>query len=99
MNEPVDRALIERLLENNSLSYREIARRAGCSDWSARSIARHLNNDPRPMKARCYEPDDDSDESWGLGGWIIIAGLGAAVIGALWWGMRGMPPPESDPMQ
>jgi DNA-binding Lrp family transcriptional regulator len=39
---PVDRDLVERLLQDESLSFREIARRADCSDWSVRSIARDL---------------------------------------------------------
>ena len=44
MNRSVDHALVEALLRNGSLSYREIARQAGCSDWTVRSIAHQLED-------------------------------------------------------
>jgi hypothetical protein len=49
MSKPVNRALVEELLADESLSYKEIARQADCSDWSVRSIDRERSGGP-PMK-------------------------------------------------
>lgn len=38
----VNRPLVIELLGDESISYREIARRANCSDWSVRTIAREV---------------------------------------------------------
>jgi hypothetical protein len=45
MRAGVDRALVAHLLLDQSLSYREVARRANCSDWSVRSIAAQLDDE------------------------------------------------------
>ena len=71
----IDRELVARLLENETLSYREIAREAGCSDWSVRAIARNLAGDSRPMKTNACEPIDPEDPPGSLGGLIVCASL------------------------
>ena len=85
MRHTVDRDLVERLLQDPSLSYRQIARRANCSDWSVRSIAQQLDGSSH----------DDSIESRPLtlrerG---ILGGVIAAMLGGIWWLARRMPPP------
>jgi hypothetical protein len=85
MTEPVDRALIESLLEDESLSFREIVRRARCSDWTVRSIARSLSGDDRPMKRRRGADDDTETQS---AGWQIVVGLGAVLAGIVWLATR-----------
>jgi|GEM_PF-5060325 len=91
MSGPADRALIEQLLEDGSLSYREIGRRAGCSDWTVRSVARQLTCDVRPMKRGARR---DNDESNGFVGWFVLVGIIGLFIGALWLGARGLPPSD-----
>jgi hypothetical protein len=81
----VDRALVERLLEDESLSYREIARQAGCSDWTVRSIAREASGDDRPMKsADGYEDDTEVTPL----GWVPFAVIAALLAGIAWLGIR-----------
>jgi len=91
----VDRDLVTRLLEDDSLSFREIARRANCSDWSVRAIARDLAGDERPMKrergARDDYRDGDGDVPLGLAGLGVIV---AVFVGAIWWSARRVRPPE-----
>jgi hypothetical protein len=61
MGKPVNRALVEELLADESLSYKEIARQADCSDWSVRSIDRERSGGP-PMKTpRGPRPADESE--------------------------------------
>ncbi len=93
MSASVDRALIERLLQE-SLSFREIARQAGCSDWTVRSIARGSAGDARPMKRGASEVEG---EPLSAVGWLIFAGIIAAIVGAIWLATRRVPP-ESDSM-
>lgn len=93
MNRPVDRDLIEALLADGSLSYREIARRADCSDYAVRAISRQLNGDPRPMKSA--RRPRDNDKPLGMGGWAAV-GIAAAVGGLMWWVARK--PPEGGTM-
>jgi hypothetical protein len=89
---PVDRDLVERLLSDGTLSFREIARLAGCSDWSVRAIARDLAGDSRPMKRDRYEQHDNCEDPVGAGGWAIVAAIAAALIGGLWLFLRRPPP-------
>ena len=84
---PVNRALVEALLADETLSYKEIARQAGCSDFSVRTLARKLSGDERPMKTPrvrryadrvVYESDEDSEPRaltwWGMMiSWSIAA--------------------------
>jgi DNA-binding Lrp family transcriptional regulator len=74
MRAGVDRALIAHLLRDQSLSYREIARRANCSDWSVRSIARQLDDD---VPEKVAEPAQLSGAEWGA-----ILGISALIVGA-----------------
>jgi hypothetical protein len=75
MNGSIDRELIMRLLADPSLSYREIARRANCSDWSVRSIARQLDS---------QETENDKiSEPLTAFEWCAVFGFGAFVIGGL----------------
>lgn len=46
----VDYALLDELLADESLSFRQCAERAGCSDWSVRRRYRELSGDDRTMK-------------------------------------------------
>jgi hypothetical protein len=87
----IDSSRIEELLQDESRAYRSIASECGVSDWLVRRIARQLNGDSRPMKNARRTPDNDSDEPLGLGGWAVLAGLGAAIVGAIWLGMRRPP--------
>jgi len=51
MSKRVNYALLDELLSDESLSLRQCAQRAGCSDWSARQRYRQLSGDDRPMKS------------------------------------------------
>lgn len=68
MNGPADRERIGELLQDESLSYREIAREAGCGDWTVRRIARDLDGGETPMKSasRPYD-NDDAKPGFGIG--------------------------------
>ena len=94
---PADRARIEELLCDESLSFRAIARELSISDWQVRKVAREIDGDPRPMKrggrAR-YEPTDEPAEPLGLAGWIIFALVAGGISLAILAGARGAPPPE-----
>jgi hypothetical protein len=65
MSKPVNRALVEELLADESLSYKEIARQADCSDWSVRSIDRERSGGP-PMKTPRGPRHVDESESKNL---------------------------------
>ena len=86
MNGPVDRDLVLGLLEDKSLSYREVARRASCSDFSVRSIARRASGDSRPMKSRAAR--EEESESLGIGGWLVVAGMFVVPAIAVWFASR-----------
>ena len=81
MSVPVDRDLVAHLLQDETLSFREIARRAGCSDWSVRSIARSLE----PY----YE---GSAEPMTPGQWVVVGGIFALVLGAMCFAAWRNPP-------
>ena len=109
MGEPVDYALLDELLADESLSLRECARRANCSDWTARQRARELTGDDRPMKTarrrsqRIGQSQDapplttaEKAIAWTVAAAVVIG------LGALGWYVRrnDLPPyyPDS-PMQ
>ncbi len=94
MSASVDRTLVEQLLQDQNLSYRECARRASCSEWTVRKIARDLAGDARPMK---HARSADEDEPTGFVAWLTFAGIIAAIVGAIWLATRRVPP-ESDSM-
>lgn len=95
---PADRARIEELLQDPSLSFRAIARELSISDWQVRKIARELDGDPRPMKrggrAR-YEPADEPAEPLGLAGWIIVALFAGGIALVAWASARWTPPMDT----
>lgn len=91
----VDRARIEELLLDETLSLRAIAREVGCSDWTVRRIARELDGDSRPMKRERSEMPDESSEGLEIAGWIGLAAAVALIGLAIWFQLRGMPPPET----
>lgn len=80
----VDRVFVEQLLQDESLSYREIAKRAQCSDFSVRSIAREVCR-PATESAASAEPLTLRD-------WAIGAGVFGAFFGGLWLLSRLLPP-------
>lgn len=94
MSAPVERTLVESLLDDGSLSYREIARQAGCSDWTVRRIARDLAGDPTPMKRRRPASDSEDEEQAGPAGWGVLVGLAAFFGGLIWLATRRAPPPQ-----
>ena len=96
MRKHVDYEFVERLLNDESLSFNQIADIAGCSSWSVRKFARELAGDSRPMKSGYtpvsqshYEVAQPQDGSCWVIGAIIVA-----VVGAIWFGVRYTPPPE-----
>ena len=90
-----DRALIEQLLEDPSLSCRAIARRTGYSDWTIRKIARAFDGDPRPMRQpKSYAGETPPDAVSSVAGWLVMCGVVAAIALVVWAGSRWMPPPD-----
>jgi len=87
----VDRERIEALLQDDTLSFRAIARESGCSDWSVRSIARQLSSDPRPMKDSSHQSAEG-----GVAGYIVVFVL-IAIIGGMFWFTFRTAPPQSGP--
>ena len=83
MSKPVNRALVEELLADESLSYKEIARQADCSDWSVRSIDRERSGGP-PMKTsrgpRHVDASEFEEPSRPLTGAEMAIGWGVAVL-------------------
>lgn len=86
MSARVDRELVIRLLQDESSSYREIARRAQCSDFAVRSIARKL-----------HDSDDGGDpptEPLTAREWCIGAAILIFIFGGIWFLGRHLPPPD-----
>lgn len=85
MRTRVNRALVEQLLDDPDLSYREIGRRANCSDFSVRSIAReYLAHDNTATDAEPLTPRD----------WCIVTGIAVLFFGGIWLLGRSLPPPD-----
>lgn len=111
MSKHVNYALLDELLADESLSLRQCAERAGCSDWSARQRYRRLCGDDRPMKAparnhyqETHPSQDDQPLSatetaiaWGI---AILFFVGLIALG--WYVRRDDFPPHNQwegPMQ
>lgn len=92
MSAPVDRDLVAHLLQDETLSFREIARQANCSDWSVRSIAKELNSDPLAGNGIEAESEPLTPRDWMIFGGILIA-----IFGGIWL-LAGRLPPMDDPM-
>jgi hypothetical protein len=86
MRRHVDHGLIIELLEDESLSYREIARRASCSDFAVRAIAHKLGGSPHAP------PPDASPPT--TAGCLIAVAIALLICGGLWWASRQMPPDD-----
>lgn len=86
MRPAVNRPLVAGLLEDTTLSYREIARRADCSDWSVRAIARELDGDEHG----CGPPEEPLTAR----DWAICAGILVLFLGGMWFVARQLPPPD-----
>ena len=110
MSEPVDYALLDELLADESLSLRECARRAGCSDWTARQRSREISGDDRPMKTARFDRREQhsSQDIPPLTGteqaimWSVIAVIVIGIIASSWYVRRNdFPPyyPPEEPMQ
>jgi hypothetical protein len=93
MRRSVDRAYVAELLQDESLSFREVARRAHCSDFSVRAIARELASD--------YSADDETVESGPLTAteWWIFAGIATLIFGSVCFAAWRMPPLDGGPME
>lgn len=87
MSASVDRELVLRLLQDESLSFREIARQANCSDWSVRSIARSLERDEQELI------DPLTPGQWG-----VLIGVLALVLGAMCFAAWRKPPLDGGTM-
>jgi hypothetical protein len=87
----VDRELVIQLLQDESLSFREIARRAKCSDWSVRSIASEFDGDRS-------SDDATSDPSSPLG-CAIVAGIALLIVSGLCFASWRMPPRDGGGMK
>lgn len=70
------------------MSFREIARQVGCSDWTVRSIYRDLAGDSRPMKATIRAAYDQDERSPSVASIIICAAVFLALPFALIIGSR-----------
>jgi hypothetical protein len=90
----VDRSRIEQLLTESSLSYREIARQVGCSDWSVRAVAHELVGDERPIKDSACSRSSEPLESFGF---VAVIGVIACFIVALYFFTRGSWLLENEP--
>lgn len=90
----VDRNLIEHLLQDKELSYREVARRARCSDWTVRRVARQLAGDERPVKNAPRVSGRGED------GWLPIVMLAVLLLAGIGWlRAQGEPPPGGYPIR
>lgn len=92
-----DRDRIEAaLLEDETRSFRSLARELNVSDWLVRKTARELYGDPRPMRQRRSQPQEPSDEEVSpLVGWLVFGGVVLATAFLIWIRARSVPPPQS----
>jgi hypothetical protein len=98
----VDRIQVKGFLQDPTLSYREIARRTGHSDWSVRRVARELDGHPHSMNStRCASTtvraaaSDESDHSTWVTGWLIVVAITALCGLGLWRARRWDIPPHA----
>ncbi len=82
----VDRDLVSELLADGSLSYREIARRANCSDFSVRAISRELE--------AVGSTDASDTEPLTVTQWCVFGGIVILIFGGVWLLGRRLPPPD-----
>ena len=83
MSKHVNYALLDELLADGSLSLRQCAERARCSDWSARQRYRRLSGDDRPMKTPAidrYPEQYGSQDEQPLTGAEMAIAWGIAIL-------------------
>ena len=107
MSRPVDYALLDALLADESLSLRQCAERAGCSDWSARHRYRQLCGDDRPMKTPRVqrhgaaqengEPSEPLSAAEAAIAWGVAALFFIGLIAWSWYSGRNTLPPYRAP--
>ena len=107
MSKHVNYALLDELLADESLSLRQCAERAGCSDWSARQRYRRLCGDDRPMKAPAldhrYPRQSASQDEQPLTGaetaiaWSIAILFFIGLVALSWYVRRDDFPPHNQP--
>lgn len=87
MRGSVDRELVARLLDDGSLSYREIGRRANCSDWTVRSIARKIDDGHSGSGTGDTSPREPPTPLE----WAIFGGITILVFAAIWFAAARTP--------
>ena len=106
MSKHVNYDLLDDLLADESLSLRQCAERAGCSDWSARQRYRRLCGDDRPMKAPArdrYPEQRASQDDQPLTGaeaaiaWGIAILFFVGLVAVSWYVRRDDFPPHNQP--
>jgi hypothetical protein len=106
MSKHVNYALLDELLADESLSLRQCAERAGCSDWSARQRYRQLSGDDRPMKTPApdrYSEQRASQNDQPLTGaetaiaWSIAILFFVGLVALSWYARRDDFPPYYPP--
>lgn len=90
-----DRERIAELLDDETRSFRSIARELGVSDWLVRKTARELYDDPRPMRQRAPRRDVPTADVSPLVGWLVCGGFAAMLALIIWAGVRSVSPPDS----
>lgn len=102
----VNYALLDELLADESLSLRQCAERAGCSDWSARQRYRQLSGDDRPMKSShrdTYVSRAESQDVQTLTGtemaiaWSVAVLFFIGFVVVSWYANRSDSPPHNQP--
>jgi hypothetical protein len=113
MSKPVNYGLLDELIADPTLSHRQRAEIAGCSDWSARQRYRQLCGDDRPMKTRRNRRNGRADVSESQGrlpltgaeqaiAWSVVALFVIGIVALGWYARRDdFPPyyPPGEPMQ
>lgn len=87
MRGSVNRDFVANLLQDGSLSYREIARRANCSDWSVRAIAREMDAGYSGSATDGASPDEPLTALE----WAIFGGIVILVFGGIWFAASRTP--------
>ncbi len=92
---PAKRARIEEALQDETRSYRSLSRELGVSDWLIRKVARGVHADPRPMRRRrSRSAETPAEEVSAATSWLVFVGVVAAIVFAIWAGVRWGPPLE-----